>query len=359
MGVLQRWENGSDFYWPSFAPLAETSSPPWRDRVVYAGSGRDAIRCLLLHGMARRGWQRIWIPTYFCQEVAWSIASTGIEVCAYRDNPLQRNPAQLPDMKAGDVLYVVNYFGLRSAPRILKADGVEVVEDHSHDPWSHWAFDSTADYCVASLRKTLPIPDGAVLWSPRAEELPPTPAPTPTRQSASAQKLAAMLLKLQYLEGKQVDKQVFLDLARQGETEIAAGDISGMSQFSAAILPTLPIGSWRAQRQLNQQRLSANLGAVSWATVLSAEGDGTCPFAGVVISDTAARCAHIRRGLIAQDVYPAVLWPLQGSLLPAIPDTDRQLAVRLLSLHCDMRYSSSDMDRVADLLIRLGDACPT
>jgi hypothetical protein len=120
-------------------------------------------------------------------------------------------------------------------------------------------------------------------------------------------------------------------------------------------LPTLPIASWREQRQLNQQRLCANLASVSWATILSGEGDGSCPFAGIVISDTAARCTHIRRGLIARDVYPAVLWPLQSPLLPAIPDADRQLSARLLSLHCDMRYSSGDMDRVADLLIQLGD----
>jgi hypothetical protein len=40
-----------------------------------------------------------------------------------------------------------------------------LVEDHSHDPFSPWAVGSSADYAFCSLRKTLPVPDGGLLWS--------------------------------------------------------------------------------------------------------------------------------------------------------------------------------------------------
>jgi hypothetical protein len=96
------------------------------------------------------------------------------------------------------------------------------------------------------------------------------------------------------------------------------------------------------------------LAPVSWAEVLAGDNGGSCPFSGIVVCDTASRAEHIRRGLIARAVYPAVLWPLERPFSPAIPAEDRQLSARLLSIHCDMRYATDDMDRVADLIIELG-----
>ena len=63
----------------------------------------------------------------------------------------------------------VNYFGVREAePWQAWRERTEciLVEDHAHDPASAWATTSTADYAFSSLRKTLPVPDGAILWSP-------------------------------------------------------------------------------------------------------------------------------------------------------------------------------------------------
>lgn len=352
----RKWEHGSNFHWLHFNPVALQTPSPWRETAVYTGSGRDAIRLLLTDGMAQRGWRRLWVPSYFCQEVVSSISSSGIEIRRYPDNPLRPIPAQPGALEPGDVFFVVNYFGLRSRPRLPETPGVAVVEDHTHDPWSHWAFNSSADYCVAALRKTLPIPDGAVLWSPRGAALPAAPASTPTRQAASADGLAAMVLKRRYLEGHRVEKRMFLELARQAERNIAAGEISGISTFSAVTLPTLPIAPWRVARRRNHQRLREQLASIPWLTVLSGDGDGSCPFIGIVVCDTAARCQHIRHGLIAGDVYPPVLWPLEDRPLPEIPPADRALSTRLVLVHCDMRYSDDDMDRVAALIVELGNA---
>jgi hypothetical protein len=49
-------------------------------------------------------------------------------------------------------------------------------------------------------------------------------------------------------------------------------------------------------------------------------------------------------------VYPAVLWPLEELVLKGIPDADRELSRRLLSIHCDFRYTSSDTDTVAQIV---------
>jgi hypothetical protein len=352
----RKWEHGSNFHWLQFDPVPKRTPSPWPEPAVYTGSGRDALRCLLVHGIARRGWRRIWVPSYFCQEVVGSIASSGIDIRAYPDNPLLPTPVWPGALREGDVFLAVNYFGLRSRPRLPEIRGVEVIEDHTHDPWSDWAFHSSADYCVASLRKTLPIPDGGVLWSPRGNEVPATPALSPTRRAASAAGLAAMLLKRLYLEGHQVEKKLFLEMARHAERNIATGEISGMSPCSAATLPNLPAASWRDVRRRNHERLRGRLEAAPWSTVLASDGDGSCPFIVMTVCDTAARAEHIRRGLIAADVYPPVLWSLENSVVPDIPQSDRVLAARLVAVHCDMRYSDCDMDRVGTLIVELGNA---
>src|SRR5262249_44040970 len=91
---------------------------------------------------------------------------------------------------------------------------VTVIEDHTHDPLSDWARASTASYCVTSLRKTLPVPDGAVVWSPRGENL---PAPTGDESTAAQWKLVAMILKAAWLSGKTVSKAEFRSLQQTGE----------------------------------------------------------------------------------------------------------------------------------------------
>jgi len=56
---------------------------------------------------------------------------------------------------------------------------------------------------------------------------------------------------------------------------------------------------------------------------------------------------HLRRSLIAERVYPAVLWDLEGS---ESPDAHLQLSRQVLVLHADFRWAPEDMRRVAALV---------
>ena len=77
-------EFGSDYHQlDDFPRVVDTPSKgKWNSRNLYA-DGRQAINALIDF----RGWKRIWIPTYFCQEVVESIRKTGIEVVYYDDYP--------------------------------------------------------------------------------------------------------------------------------------------------------------------------------------------------------------------------------------------------------------------------------
>jgi hypothetical protein len=352
MSEPEIWEHGSEFHLLD-GQAAEQFSGPWDKGGVMFGSGRDALRALLEHGRAARGWKRLWVPAYLCQEVVSAALLTGIEVQAYADNPTESGSGfEAVSGRWGDALLRVNYFGLRHLGEAeeLRRQGVEVIDDHTHDPWSESAFSDVADWGVASLRKALPIPDGGVIWSPRGYTPPAPAAVTTEHRTASLEKFAAMTLKKLYLAGHHIDKSVFRELALSGEARLAQGPVSGMPAWTAALMTSFPALEWRSRRRDNHAALAGALAGGNGASVLLPKDSRTCPFSAAILFDTAQRCTRVRQKLIAANVYPAVLWPLESPPIPNIRDSDVDLSRRLLSLHCDMRYESADMDRVADVV---------
>jgi hypothetical protein len=281
-----------------------------------------------------------------------------MRMVAYPTGPLDDRPGdELAALQPGDALLVVNYFGLAACQPVSawQERGAEVIEDHTHDPWSPWATTSQADWCVASLRKTLPLPDGGVLWSPSHHPLPPETALTETHYRLSLEKYAAMALKAFYLGGGAIGKDVFRGLMTSTEQRLGTGEPSGISPISAALLGTFPIGAWRARRRANYDAFCRALGdQPDWVTVMTPVGEGACPFAVVLLVDSSARQEHLRRRLIENRVYPAVLWPLSDPVVTPIPDAHVRLSRQLLVVHCDMRYDETDMAEAARLVRSLG-----
>lgn len=362
MSISERWEQGSEFHLPAYRSSAETPAP-WGKTPVFFGSGQDASRSLLIHGQKERGWRRFWIPSYFCQQVVQSFISTGIEVITYPAGPedlflcINRD-----NLNQGDVVLIVNFFGLHcDQPQYsINREYVEIIEDHTHDPWSKWAYTSDADWCVVSLRKTLPIPDGGVLWSPSGHQLPATPLVDETRRTASLEKFAAMGLKTLYLEGYSIEKEVFRNLSIKGESRIAYDpsikEISGITIWSYNLLKSFPIEEWRKKRKDNHQLLLNSLVRIKWLTVLQPNiNSDVCPFSCIILFDLSERRDYVRNKLINSRVYPAILWPMDNPAVQGIPQEHIEFSRRMLSVHCDMRYSSEDMERVASLIIRFGD----
>lgn len=351
--TIEPWEYGSEFHWPSFGQ--EPSGQILPESAELFGSGRDALRALIAMGIRHRGWRRCFVPTYLCQEVVAAVAAAGIEVVLYEDSPLWPAPpeAATPFCR-GDVFFLVNYFGLRGpqAARAVRLGPAELVEDHTHDPWSDWARTSRADFCLVSLRKTLPLPDGGALWSPRGHPLPAGTAITPERQSASFLKLGAMLLKRLYLDGRPVDKEGFRQLQVAGERRISLGEVSGSSKWVREILPVLPWETWRQKRARNYQVLCQALLPLPGIEPLLPFGDGSlCPFSLVLKCDTPRRRESLRTRLTADAIYPAILWPIHGTggeEMPHKMGEAEKLSQRILSLPCDFRYEHDDLLRVAE-----------
>lgn len=346
-----RWELGSDFHWPMLEPLGAERTPPWHHRSRRFGCGRDALRAVIEHGKATRGWHRLLVPSYMCQEVLVAAAASGLNMEAYPDRPTSV-PAVLavPTLSPEDVVLEVNFLGLRGRPFVRVPEGIDVIEDHTHDPWSEWARHSTAAFAFASLRKTLPLPSGGVVWSPAGLELPAPRAATPERRAASADKLKAMLLKSLYLAGYDIAKADFRELAVSSEATMAAGPVSGIPPGDSQ-LGVFPVEAWRLIRHRNHSHLSERLQNTPGLRVLQTDASGSVPFSFVVVFDEPSSRDAIRDYMIQRDIYPAVLWPLHDPVVAGIGEDDIAFSRQMLSIPCDWRYTVEDMDAVAATLL--------
>ena len=348
------WEHGSHFHWFGGGTSEASGTWPWGTRGWLGGSGRDALRALVGHGKRTRGWKRLWCPAYYCWDVVESLRRCDIEVLFYADAPRRPEPVLPMDrLTGGDVCLLVNYFGLRGTPACLPAlpDGVESIEDHSHDPESGWAAGSAADWCFASLRKMLPLPDGGVIWSPRGHTLPAPLPVTRDRHAASSEKLAAMTLKALYLKGSPIEKQVFRTLGLNGEKHIAAGAPYGMTPWSAALLRAFPRPDWRAQQKMNHQVLCETLDGTPGISVLRPMTDGdACLFSVVLCFPDRALRDAVRKEMTDRKVYASVLWEIPQTGRQVLAPEDRDFHERMLSVYCDMRYSVEDMRQAGRII---------
>jgi hypothetical protein len=341
-------EIGGAFHLQAY-PSADLHS--WPVPHSFFGSGRAALHALCRRWMEKHPDVRLWMPEYFCPDVV-SFLRSRIPLAFYPDDP-QRDGPELSSLRVspGDMVLAVNYFGVRSGARWSEwresTPSAALIEDHTHDPQSLWARSSKADFAFASLRKTIPLPDGAIAWSPRALPLP-AAAPDGTPLGSSL-KLAAMLYKRLYLESGGTRpglKRAFLDLQKRGEQMVAEPHEETISAWSLDRVCGGNPDSWRNRREHNVQLLLALAPHADGGKPLFVSWpDGHCPFNAVyVFADEAAR-DRVRNRLIAARVYTPVHWPLHGSDSASI-----RLSKRLLTIPVDFRCDDEQIRRIASLL---------
>jgi len=328
-------EFGSDFHTIEY-PKGKSLLEYFSESNLYA-SGRQALLDLAI----ARGWKRLWVPSYFCEESLDCVSRAGIELCKYKITPLL-NPNEvvnrIPVCK-DDGLLVVNYFGLFDK-RLFPDMGCEIVEDHTHNLIGNWALNSSADWCIASLRKTLPIADGGMLWSPKHHSLPTAPALNNVTDIIMARRSWAMNLKSTYLKGENVIKDEFLRIFHDTEEEFDQLPVSSVSKTSQHIVNELDIRIWYDAKYRNWRFLAKELSSSKSVELLSPENSQDCPFSLILRFKDIKMRNNVRKKLIDKSVYPAILWNIEDE-----SDTSARLfGDTMLSIHCDGRYSPKDME---------------
>lgn len=333
-------EFGSDFHYFGIGRNGRNVFD--ESQVNFYADGRHAMQHLIHYKLKSREWKRLWMPEYFCYEVIRAIEETGVKIVFYHDTPLNNDIEIIRSIpfRKGDVLFRMNYFGTRGF-RDNREIPVEVIEDHSHDLISEWALNSNADWCVASLRKTLPLPEGGILWSPLRRKLPDKLPSSMKNEIVSYKKLSAMLLKKLYLETLYEGKDDFRQIYMEAEKELSCLAVSGISDIVQRMLERLNIEVLYQVKRENWNRIREGLDEkLSYLRVNTSEGQ--TPFSFVLKFDNKEVRDLIRDQLVKLDVYPAVLWEIPTGHSPQV----ETCAGKLLSIHCDARYSSADIDEL-------------
>jgi hypothetical protein len=342
-----RWELGSEFHWMG---LPEKPLLPWPSGSVWFMLARHAVAALVR--MHVSDGFTLWLPSYFCPEVA-ECCGQYCPIRQYRDLPTWHEPDwKSLQPRRNDMVLAVNYFGVREFGvwrRWRESTPCVLIEDHTHDPGSEWVLSSTAEYALASIRKTLPVADGAILWSPRGLSLP--EQSLVNDWSGPALKLAAMIYKHEYLSGAETAglKDRFRRLQLDGEKMLRGSEISAISPGSLAYLSEGAPISWRQQRATNARRLVDNLAVQQDIKCLfTAWSEGAVPFVVPLLFDSRNERDVYQSQLQQENIYCPVHWVCQTEDLHAL-----ELSEKILSLPIDQRYTEEDMDRISNAILKV------
>jgi hypothetical protein len=177
--------------------------------------------------------------------------------------------------------------------------------------------------------------------------------PLPDEPSAgdwcgSALKLAAMVLKRDYLEGgSEHVKEVFRGFQSEGERLFNETRVAAVSPWSRFLLASgYPI-EWRERRKDNVLIFLDLVNSHPFIKPLFSKWPVShCPFNAVILFPSKSERDECRSRLIKANVYPAVHWELGDNSAPDSLD----LSVRILTIPVDQRYGEKEVKRVVSLL---------
>ena len=333
-------EFGSDFHYISVFQGTGNTLGDFYPHANYYADGRLA----LIHLYHSQVWQRLWVPEYFCYEVIESLKQAGLNLMFYTDYPGNRDDEQTLEaiqenglFRPTDAVLRVNYFGTRVFRTAERLSVAAVVEDHTHDLIGDWPMHSTADWCIASLRKSLPIPEGGILWSPMGLRLPEAPVPSEENEQIASIRWEAMRLKSRYLEGEPLEKASFRKGYVETEEFFDTAPVSALDSVSQEYLRSFNIREWYNRKRANYELLKDI--RKDGVQVIQPERMGCYPFSLVLLFDNPDGRDRVRKELIQHQIYPAVLWNI---LAP--PSGEVFCFSRcMLSIHCDARYTRDEI----------------
>lgn len=140
--------------------------------VRYFSYGRYALRESLLVSGVRQG-EKVLLPAFVCRDLLAAIHSLGAIPSFYSVEGKSLNMADIPDdLPAAHAIVAVNYFGfpqnLEPFRRYCHRTNAVLIEDNAHGLLSRdesgKPLGTRGDLGIFSLRKTIPLPNGAALF---------------------------------------------------------------------------------------------------------------------------------------------------------------------------------------------------
>lgn len=338
---MVRAEIGSEFWDIPQSPAKNDLFPPHTGWFL---SGRGALSAVLERLLAEHRVRNAGLPAWCCDSMIAPFLARGISVSFYPvfpdlDGGLRCELSAVSDC---DILLVMDYFGyVRTAE--LSAFRGAVVRDLTHSVLSLVPLD--ADYYFGSLRKWAGFWTGGFAWTRNG-------APLPAVGAGAAQYVAlrsqAMEWKTSYLMGARNDK-AYLDVFAHADAVLEADPrATAADKRDIAAALHLDAEQLRRRRRENAQSLLDGLRELQdIRPIFPIIKENDVPlFVPVLVQD--GKRDELRSWLTTKQIYCPVHWPV--SELHRLDTRTAALYKAELSLVCDQRYGTDDMQRIIDTI---------
>jgi len=319
--------------------------------VYYLDTGRSAIKVSLENIVKKSSIKKAWLPYFICETVIKPFVELGFEIEYYGMGENLDSPRGLPKNLNNCVFFFVHYFGKSNIP-IMKYiekcvdDSVVIIEDCVQTCLSKKT-GTKGDYLIHSLRKFLPVPDGAILESNTEIDL----SFSKPNEEFISNKLISKLLK-----GFNIDNdEEYLFYYKKGE-EIIDGKIipRQMSSFSKYIFSNLNLNYIHKKRTrnwlvLNEFLNNSSLNAKSLVSVYQNDNNINIPITYPVKIQNEQR-TKILQYLREKRVFCGIHWKLPKTNNKMLLE-DYKLSKEIFSIPIDQRLSRDDIKSLINILI--------
>ncbi len=313
----------------------DRSTPEFlREPALLTVNARSAVR-LLVEAVRP---STVWLPSYLCAALVDAVSGVALKWYPVGRDLQAESLSWLGRTGPSDLVVVIDYFGFRQTELVAAAGsrGAFVLEDASQALLTAAAGEG-ADAVVFSPRKFVGAVDGGILRlrSPGTgfAELEAPPGEWWSMALEASQRRAAF--------DRGSPDRGWYGIFRTVEASAPVGPYS-MSPLSEDVLTTgVDYELVAGRRRSNYGVLAKRLRALALYPELPA---GVVPLGFPI---RLARRDRVRRSLFAQQIFAPTHWPIDG-IVPAAFVASHDLAASILTLPCDQRYDSGDMERLAD-----------
>ena len=317
----------------------------------FFNAGRSALRAVLEHIERKCRNKVCLLPAYLCNSMILPFELQKWDCFFYtideRLRPNIESISSLINSVNPSVIVLLPYYGEDTVSVVndslaeWRNRGGIIIEDLTQSLFLYDAHSSMYDYQIISIRKWLPIPDGAVAVGLK------------DRVNRSYDndfvylEREAQKLKERYLSGDDICKDVFLKMHRQaGEILSSSTEIYGMSIDSYNTMTVCDTISIENKRRRNISILKSSLKSEKIKPLIK---DYSSLNAGIYFPVIVNNRSELQSYCQKKNVFCPVLWPkpqavkLSDSVLDLLYD-------KVLCVPCDSRYGADEMEYVVKIL---------
>jgi hypothetical protein len=285
----------------------------------------------------------VWMPGYICAHLSAAVPPDQRRFFGLTSG-MQPDLATLCDLRPGDLVLAVNYFGM--APTVAWHSFV----DHHQDMWFvedcaqtlHSGAKAWGDWQLYSPRKLIGVAEGGLLVpiSPKSQDSKmPGPA-LPPDPITVAQRLLPVRLRREH----PYETTLWHPLHQAAEAASGLSD-RAIAPEVFALLASLDPAPLIRTRKTNFGRLASILADHA---LIKALHPTFAPFGFPVTLPAGCRDTILAR-MYRKSIFPAVHWRDIATADGNLADHNR--AAQMATLPCDHRYDLQDMDRLAEIFL--------